>query len=428
MLYMYSGGTIVVPPFWHTMGFYRASITYLKLFLGKDFRYDNPQGVAVTFFKERDNPKSIRDDVILTLFGVNSNRHEIVYNVGLKSIRKYGKKGEGKGEFYKPYGIYAIPSGEVWVVDRGNNRVVRLKYEKDTLRWVKSYGGFNSPTDIALDYSGKVYITDTGNDRVVIMDTSGFIIKEVKGLNNPFGIDVIDASDPYNRTDMWGEGKESFFVVSDMHGISLKKFDLNGKLLRTISVYDMGLVDSRLNYIAIDAFGDIYVTDTENNTIHKFTKDLEYLISVGKEGAGPYEFKSPRGISIWKRYGQLYVAEREGGQYYWLSSDAFLEGFFPEKFGQKEEGVTVGLYFTDFVYLDIDIFDMNDNPVRTLTPTRYIAKPGELLIAWDGRDDNGNEVPPGKYRIEIEATPLQKLAYYSRRMYRKKIEGYVWKY
>ena len=426
-IYMYAG-TIVVPPFWHTMGFYRSSIIYIKLFLGKDFNYENPQGVAVTLFKEKDDPTTTKDDVILSLFGINSGRSQIVYNVGMKAIKSYGKKGTGKGEFMEPYGIYASPYGEVWVADRGNNRVVRLKYKGDSLKWISTFYGFNKPTDLAIDYSGKVYVTDTGNNRVVVMDTSGNFISEIKNLSAPFGIDVMDVSDPYNNTHMWGAKKEGFIIISDMHGLSLKKFDLAGKLVKTISVFDIGIVDSRFSYLSIDRFGNIYTTDKRNNTIHKFTKDFNYLTSVGKEGIGPYEFNSPTGISIWKKYGQLYVAEAEGGQYYWLSVDAFLEGFFPEKFGNEEEGTTIGIYLTDFARLNIIITDDNDEIVRDLTPKKYIAKPGEILVAWDGRDYEGKEVPPGRYKITIEITPQQKLASYSKKIYKKVLEGYVWKY
>ena len=48
--------------------------------------------------------------------------------------------------------------------------------------------------------------------------------------------------------------------------------------------------------------------------------------------------------------------------------------------------------------------------------------PGEALIVWDGRDNNGKLVPEGEYKVTIVARPT-----YSRpmRILRKELTGTV---
>ena len=49
----------------------------------------------------------------------------------------------------------------------------------------------------------------------------------------------------------------------------------------------------------------------------------------------------------------------------------------------------------------IHIYDDNDNLVRSLN-VGY-QEPGEYKVDWDGKDDQGNTVPDGLYRVEIDA-------------------------
>ncbi|UCC11159.1 MAG: hypothetical protein JSW02_07305, partial [candidate division WOR-3 bacterium] len=86
----YNPQTLTVPPFKHTFGFYRASKYYLQLFLGYGYDYDNPQGIAAVKLKEHDDPKTKRDDDELTAFAVNSDRGQIVYNIGLEAVKVFG--------------------------------------------------------------------------------------------------------------------------------------------------------------------------------------------------------------------------------------------------------------------------------------------------------------------------------------------------
>jgi flagellar hook assembly protein FlgD len=52
----------------------------------------------------------------------------------------------------------------------------------------------------------------------------------------------------------------------------------------------------------------------------------------------------------------------------------------------------------------VTIADSLGTTVRTLTPP-HRQKPGEVLIVWDGRDNQGRDVAPGPYTVTVKASP-----------------------
>ena len=60
--------------------------------------------------------------------------------------------------------------------------------------------------------------------------------------------------------------------------------------------------------IDIDASGYIYVADTYNNRIQKFSSDGTYVIQWGSSGTGNGQFDNPGGVSV-DTSGIVYVAD-----------------------------------------------------------------------------------------------------------------------
>ena len=48
---------------------------------------------------------------------------------------------------------------------------------------------------------------------------------------------------------------------------------------------------------------------------------MEYITAIGGTGYNGIELEEPRGISIYRRFGQIFVSEREGAQYFWIGTD-----------------------------------------------------------------------------------------------------------
>lgn len=396
---VYRPTTLLVPPFSHTLGFYRASKFYLNLYLGPGFHYANPEGIAGAKMKEHDNPKTSSDDHQLTMFAVNSANGQIIYNVEFKRLSIFGKNGSGESEFNSPRGITVNSNGDVYIADYGNNRVVRLKYKNGELRFVAILGEpLNRPFGVCLDSHGRLYVTDTENSRVVVFDSLGTRIGDWReGLSRPRGIAVLDKDDPHNSAG------DEFVVVVDSDNSRIQKFSLSGKPLAGTSTRDIGLDEAHFGYCALDRHGNAWVTDQYNNQIHKFDKDLRYIISLGREGTDEDEFISPRGIAIGRKYGQVFISEAEGGQYYWIGIDGYIVGCFPPAFSSRQPGTTIDLYLTEQAMVTMWIHNERGELVRTLTPPHY-QNPGEALLVWDGRDNKNVLVGKGEYTIRVLVT------------------------
>jgi len=54
--------------------------------------------------------------------------------------------------------------------------------------------------------------------------------------------------------------------------------------------------------------GNLYVVDTMNHRVQKFTRDGKFLLQWGKGGTGPGEFNMPWGIAV-DDDGEVYVAD-----------------------------------------------------------------------------------------------------------------------
>ncbi|MGQ9708790.1 MAG: FlgD immunoglobulin-like domain containing protein [bacterium] len=407
--------TLIPPPFSHTLGFTRVSSFYLNMYLGSEFRVDQPEGLTCAKMKEEDDTTTFRDDALLTMFAVNSGTGQIVYNVKLVRPGIFGSRGKGVGQFNRPRGITCNEDGDVYVADTDNNRLVRLRYTNGELRWVTVVdSSLNLPYDVTIDSKGRVYVTDTGNDQIVVYDRNNTRTAVFKpGLEHPTGIAVMDNSSNFNDLGL------DLLMVIDRFGNRINLLNLSGQIIRSIDSRRIGLDTAEFDYCAFDRYGNLYVTDRVNCQIHIFDPGLKFIISFGKgpnaTGDQPV-LNSPRGIAIGRKFGQLFVSEADGGQYYLIALDGFLIGCFPQEFDPYQPGTTIALYLTQRAEILIDIFNNQNEVVRTLTPP-YQQGPGEVLIVWDGRDNKANLVPEGEYSIRVTIRPT-----YSRPRYTLKKE------
>ena len=388
----------MVPPFEHTLGYNRLGRLLISMYLGRSFKIDDPEGMCGAKMIEEDDPTTMADDHILTMFTVNSGTGQIVYNVKLVEPRVYGSVGSDSNQFRRPHGICCNPKGDVYVADTDNDRVVRLKYEATRLHWVGPVGsGLKAPRDVALDSRNRLYVADSANNRIVMYGDAGAEVGAwTSGLVGPTAVAVIDDGMRYN------DFQTNSAVVIDRDRTRINRLTLSGEITAQVDMRRIGLDEAAFAYVAFDRYGNCYVTDQVNDQIHIFDPDLKYIVSYGREGTGDAHFMSPRGIAIWPRFGQVFINESEGGQYYWLGIDAYLIGFYPPEFDSLRPGTTIALYVTEPSEMTINVSDSADQVVRTLTPP-FRQKPGEVLVAWDGKDNHGRLVQPGEYKVAVAA-------------------------
>jgi len=95
------------------------------------------------------------------------------------------------GQFNTPQDIAIDTSGQVIVVDQGNDRLVALNFDGQTFSHNTIItAGFSSPTGVTVDAANNLYVADTGNNRIVVLDATGNVtatyIAPNDGYTGPF--------------------------------------------------------------------------------------------------------------------------------------------------------------------------------------------------------------------------------------------------
>ncbi len=416
----YDPSTLVYPPFGHCLGIHRATTFHLFVYLGARTRFEEPTGIAAVKLAVKDDPSTESDDDELTVFGLNTGRCEIIYNTSLVNVEIYGECGSGRGQFSAPLGIAADERGNVFVADTGNDRVVRLLYRDDELVFVKTLGSrgsderqFSQPSQIAIGASGTVYVSDTGNDRIVIMTGEGEPVATIPDapdsdrataaegfvLDGPVGLAVVEGGDP------WITRKRDFLVVADRGGARLAKLGRDGTLQATVESGAPGLESARFDYLAIDYYGNVYATDSANSVIHKFDWTLTPVTTFGRHGTDDLELNEPRGIALWRRFGQIFVSERSGAQYFWIGTEIQDLTVSPDALTPGSEETRITYRLTETARVTIEIVDPEGEVVGTIIDNRRRAI-GDNAERWTGTTGKRRTpLPSGRYTLRVTAKP-----------------------
>ncbi|MBN1129490.1 MAG: NHL repeat-containing protein [Chitinispirillaceae bacterium] len=317
--------SLVFPPYLHSYGIRKATPKHLFMFFGPRTFFNDPQGLAAARLESWDDPTKRGDDDEVVVYGVNAGRGEIIYNTSMWSLGLFGGKGSGKGQFLEPRGIAANGKGQVFVADSGNNRVVRLFNPKSSLSWIAAFsaagtGAFlKGPNRIGIDEKVNIYVTDHGNRRIVVFDTVGNAKRIIPGPGSGFAFEsgptALAVADGSARWSYYN--REQAIFCADSNGMRVLKLGFDGKLIARASM-PKGHVAS---YGAVDYYHSFYVTDQVNHCIVKFDHDLKLVDIIGSRGEKDYQFIEPRGITIYKRFGQTFIAERKGAQYFWVGTE-----------------------------------------------------------------------------------------------------------
>ncbi len=191
----------------------------------------------------------------------------------------------------EPYGLTSDMGGNVYLVDAGNNRLVRFNRDLQPLRDAGGYGSdpglFDSPSYISVDNNLNLYISDGGNQRILVFDTR---------LNYAKQIELIDPTDPLKfgrpagvRINQYGE-----LWVADRDKSRLWIFDNIGSYDRSIGGIEStgGFLLNPAGMIS-DRRGRTLVCDKGNSLIKIYDSFGIFLFEFGHRN-----LRNPTGISI----------------------------------------------------------------------------------------------------------------------------------
>lgn len=112
--------------------------------------------------------------------GDNNYRQPIPvsYNV-VKTLNNIGGYDDKNQYFNNPQDLFIDKQDNVYIVDTGNNRIVKMNSEYETVNVF--YGpdkAFRNPQGIFVDDDGDMYVADTDNSRIIHMDPEGNFVEE----------------------------------------------------------------------------------------------------------------------------------------------------------------------------------------------------------------------------------------------------------
>ncbi len=211
------------------------------------------------------------------------------------SVGAIGSEGSSDGQFEQPADVAVDASGDLWVVDSGNDRVEEFNEKGVYLRQFGSAGSgegqLSEATALAIDAHGNVWIADTGNNRVDEFSPTGGYIRQISLIG--------EEGEQLERPEGVAIDRDGNVWVSDTQAGRLMVFNSSGEYLKTVG--SEGTEPGQLEEpegIAVDATGDVWVTDWINERVNEFTEQGEYVRDFGSEGSGAGQFEGPYGIAV----------------------------------------------------------------------------------------------------------------------------------
>jgi sugar lactone lactonase YvrE len=240
--------------------------------------------------------------------------------------------------------ILPSPDGNLWVADSYNNRVLKVTPTGTILTRIGANNGdgaangsssqagangigMNHPFDLAFDSSGNLWVADAGDNRVVEFNSSGAFLKAIGwGVNT--GASALETCTSNCRQGISGSGDGQFngnqgldldgsgnLYVADTTNCRVQELTTSGTFVtkwgRGGGIGYCGNGPGEFNSpvtIRIDPAGHVWVGDFNNSNVQEFTSAGAYLTTVGAAGSTPGTFDGPQQLAF-DPSGDLLIAD-----------------------------------------------------------------------------------------------------------------------
>jgi sugar lactone lactonase YvrE len=338
-------------------------------------------------------------------------------------VSKWGIKGTGQGQFRNPQGIAVDADGNVYVVDVLNDRVQKFNASNQfVIQWGTSGSGdgqFSRPTDITIDQSGYLYVVDSGNSRIQKFNQDGGFITKWGGSGADDGEFYFTSHDyVWHEGGLFGGGitadKDGNICVLDNGNNRIQKFTSEGQFLAKwtnfygtegIAAADNGNIyvgrgteivvtgsngqsvttwgsrgdgDGELaspSGIVIDGSGSVFVSESANGRIKKFTADGNFTAAWQSTSLEALTISSNGdlyGVNSWEK--SVYAFSSSGVSLgSWKYNSSTVEGSFPTGIAVDTSG-------------NIYVADYEDYAIKKFSPE------GQLILQWGKQGVNDGEL------------------------------------
>ncbi|WP_295795539.1 gliding motility-associated C-terminal domain-containing protein [Mucilaginibacter sp.] len=246
------------------------------------------------------NPADVVVDAAGNLYVADANNHRIrkITSAGVvTTIAGDGTVGHADGTgtaatFRLPSGIAIDAAGNLYVADSGNSliRKISILGVVTTLAGSGTTGStngtgtaasFNGPIGIAVDVAGNVYVADSYNNLIRKITTTG-VVTTLAGSGAQGDADGTGAAASFKDPIGMKIDADGNLYVTDAQNNKIRKITSAGVVTTVAGKLTLGAADGDLGTatfntpfgIAIDANGNLYIGDTNNNSIRKIAADF----------------------------------------------------------------------------------------------------------------------------------------------------------
>ena len=196
-----------------------------------------------------------------------------------RSVSSIGSQGTGNGQFSDPADVGVDSSGNTWVLNWSLTAGSRLQEFNEKGEWVRSAGSQGSgagqllaPNAMAIDSQNNIWVADTQTNRIVEFNAKGEFVEA-------FGTNV-------NKTKVEAGGTEAEKNLCTAASGNVCQAATAGSLAGQLKTP---------KGIALTAGGNIWVADTGNNRLQKFSPAGAVLNTISGEGTEPGEAEGTEG-------------------------------------------------------------------------------------------------------------------------------------
>jgi sugar lactone lactonase YvrE len=295
-------------------------------------------GVAANF----KYPAGIVMDGSGTIFvadAFNNKIRKITPSGAVSTLAGSGEEGfaDGTGAraiFNGPAGLAIDKNGNLYTAEFRGHRIRKITPEGVVTTMAGSgkpgfadgtgaEASFNTPQGVAVDASGNVYVSESGNHRIRRITPSG-LVSTLAGSGKPGCADGTGAEACFKSPTGIALDAVGNVYVSDTGNHQIRKITPSGVVTTLAGSGKPGFQDGQgtkasLNFplgLAVDRNGNIYVADMGNHRIRKITPDgfVTTLAGSGKAGAEDgystaASFVLPWGVAI-DEFGAVYVSDQ----------------------------------------------------------------------------------------------------------------------